>query len=87
MPLKKKQCRQFIFFEKDDDKFTWIIIDSKTINNAKNLVKKHWQTGLRTLDAIQLACAISVKGRTNDFHTSDRTLNTIFIKEGLNTIN
>ena len=39
--------------------------------------------GLRTLDSIQLACAVSVNGKVDVFLTSDKIMEKIFEKEGL----
>lgn len=76
-----KKCIQF--FETDYNKYHWIIIDREIINSAINLLNKYSKIGLRTLDAIQLACAVSVKDNADEFLTSDKILKTIFIKEGL----
>lgn len=71
------------FFETDHNKYNWVIIDRVIINSANNLINKYWKMGLRTLDSIQLACAISVKDNADEFLTSDIILKNIFTKEGL----
>jgi len=71
------------FFENDYNKFHWVVIDSKIIHSAKNLLNDYSKIGLRTLDAIQLACAVSVKDITDENLTSDKILKNIFLKEGL----
>lgn len=71
------------FFERDYNKFHWVNIDSKIIIFGINLLDKYSKIGLRTLDAIQLACAVSVKNEADGFLTSDKILKNIFIKEGL----
>ena len=71
------------FFEKDYDNFRWISVDSTIIANSKELIKKHGTKGLRTLDSIQLACAISKQSEINSYKTSDIVLKEIFRKEDL----
>lgn len=73
------------FFEKDFEKYKWIFVKTEIINSAKEFIKQHGNNGLRTLDAIQLACAISIKNEIHLFKTSDKILNTIFELENLTT--
>jgi uncharacterized protein len=70
-------------FESDSKNYQVVNQGDKLIRNAKNLVNKHWKTGLRTLDSIQLASVLTVKN-IDFFFTSDRLLAEIAIKEGLN---
>ena len=82
----EKEAKEAIrFFEKDYNKFHWIIIDREIINSAISFVNKYSKNGLRTLDSIQLACAVSVKEKADAFLTSDKILKTIFVKEKLAT--
>jgi uncharacterized protein len=71
------------FFENDYPKFNWVIIDREIIRSAKELVTQYREMGLRTLDSIQLACAVSLKDETDKFLTSDKILKKIMEKEGL----
>ncbi len=71
------------FFEKDFEKYKWIFLNTEIVNLSKELIKKHGNNSLRTLDAIQLACAISVKDKINLFNTFDKVLNKIFELENL----
>ena len=48
-------------FESDSENYQFVNQSDKLIWLAKNLVNKHWKTGLRTLDSIQLASVISVR--------------------------
>ncbi|MCK4761861.1 MAG: type II toxin-antitoxin system VapC family toxin, partial [Candidatus Aminicenantes bacterium] len=59
------------FFEEDFDKYQWIKIDSNIIQSASDLLKKYGNNGLRTLDSIQLACAVELKQESCTFFTSD----------------
>lgn len=50
-------------FEKDSIKFIFITEDFSLRKTAQELIGTHWKIGLRTLDAIQLASALSVKNK------------------------
>lgn len=71
------------FFENDYDKFKWVLVDKEIIHLAKKFVSQYWEMGLRTLDSIQLACAVSLKSKADNFLTSDKILKRIMEKEGL----
>jgi len=61
-------------------------LNSGVIKRASDLLKKYGDDGLRTLDSIQLACAVELKGENCSFFTSDRILQQLFNKENLNII-
>jgi len=46
-------------FETDSKNYHFINQSDKIIRYAKNLMSKHWKTGLRTLNSIQLASALT----------------------------
>lgn len=73
------------FFENDFNKFSFISIDNKILEKAKLLFSIYGKSGLRTLDAIQLSTAVSLKKHSELFITSDILLNSFFEKEGLKT--
>ena len=73
-------------FEADFNKFLWIKLSSDVIKRASDLLKKYGDDGLRTLDSIQLACAVELKDENCSFFTSDRLLQILFNKENLNVI-
>lgn len=73
-------------FEADFNKFQWIKLSSDVIKRASDLLKKYGDDGLRTLDSIQLACAVELKDENCSFFTSDRLLQRLFNKENLNII-
>lgn len=82
--LTETEAREGIhFFENDDNKFEWVLIDREIIRLAKKFVNLYWEMGLRTLDSIQLACAVSLKNKADTFLTSDKILKKIMEKEGL----
>lgn len=69
-------------FETDSKNYHFVIQSDKLIRHAKNLMSKHWKTGLRTLDSIQLASALAEKN-IDVFFTSDKILAEIALNEGL----
>lgn len=72
------------YFEEDYPKFHWIKLDAAIINQAVSLLNQYGITGLRTLDAIQLSSALSLKGNKEMiFFTHDKLLLSIFEQEGL----
>jgi predicted nucleic acid-binding protein len=73
-------------FEADFNKFQWIKLSSDVIKRASGLLKKYGDEGLRTLDSIQLSCAVKLKDGNFSFFTSDRLLQKLFNKENLNII-
>jgi len=52
---------------------------------AWQLISKYGETGLRALDGIQLATAVSLKNQVQTFFTSDKLLKTLLDLEGLPT--
>ncbi len=73
------------YFETDFDKFIWIKLNTSIINSAKEYIKIYGNNNLRTLDAIQLACALSVKNNMDIFIIADKVLAKIFRFEKLPT--
>jgi predicted nucleic acid-binding protein len=72
------------YFEEDYSKFSWIKLDSTIINQAVSLLNQYGIVGLRTLDAIQLSSALSLKENKDMlFFTHDKLLQSIFEQEGL----
>lgn len=72
-------------FENDFDKYTFITTDSSIIERAKTLLSTYGIQGLRTLDGIQLATAVSLSDKSDIFITSDNLLNRFFETENLAT--
>ncbi len=73
-------------FEADFNKFQWIKLSSDVIKGAVEFLKKYGDDGLRTLDSLQLACAVQLKEDNCSFFTSDKLLQRLFKKENLNII-
>jgi predicted nucleic acid-binding protein len=69
-------------FENDKPKFRFIPDDSSVKDEAASLITRHWNSGLRTLDSIQLASAIAEKDNLDLFLTSDLVLKELVEKEG-----
>jgi predicted nucleic acid-binding protein len=70
-------------FESDTLKYTFVHIDGDIISSAKQLITMYGKAGLRTLDSIQLATAVSLKGEADLFITSDKLLADFFQQESL----
>lgn len=71
------------FFVNDFSKYSWIELNNDTVESARLYLDKYGNDGLRSLDAIQLACAVTVKNIADLFITSDNILQAIFKKESL----
>ncbi len=65
----------------DDDKFSVILLNKELINLAKKLFEKYGNYGLRSLDAIQFASALSVKSEASKSLSPDKLLQTFFNEE------
>lgn len=65
-------------FKYDLAKFTVIKIDVEILELAEHLFSKFGMAGLRTLDSIQLASAISVKEHIQKFVCADKLLDGFF---------
>lgn len=75
------------FFQNDYVQFQWVRLDSKIIQQGRELLMKYGAGGLRTLDAIQLASALTLKEQPKIyFLTADQLLQSFFEQEGLTTI-
>lgn len=70
-------------FQNDYAEYSWIALDSDLISLAKNLLMTHGGQGLRALDSIQFASALTLKDKNCQFITFDKMLNEIFKKEKL----
>ena len=70
-------------FEDDFSKYSWVEIDSESIQSSKNLLMRYGQKGLRTLDSIQLSSAVSLRNTNCQFITFDLRLRNFFQEEGL----
>ena len=70
-------------FYKDYQKYSFIQIDNFITESAYSMINKFGNKGLRTLDSIQLATAVSIKNQASLFITSDKLLKELFIMESL----
>lgn len=70
------------YFKQDYELFNWISIDNTIIHKASELLNRHGNIGLRSLDAIQLASALQTKNKITLYHTFDEVLQSAFEKEG-----
>lgn len=70
-------------FDSDSKNFHFIE-ESKSLRGlARDLIGKHWEKGLRTLDSIQLASVLTIKSEIEFMFTSDIVLSEISILEGI----
>ena len=72
-------------FVDDYEKFTFIGLNNMMINNAKELILKYGNEGLRTLDSIQLAAILEIRRKLAFAVTSDKILEKIIELEGIKT--
>jgi predicted nucleic acid-binding protein len=70
-------------FDEDYATYTVVAIDESLLELSRQLLDTYGQRGLRSLDAIQLASAMAVKGNVQLFKTADDLLNRFFITESL----
>ncbi len=85
--IKQEQAEILISkFEMDTDNFTIIPFNEVIRSRARNLISKHWKSGLRTLDSIQLSSVIKVKNNIDYFVCSDKILNQISRLEGIEVV-
>lgn len=79
--IKEKTAIEVIkCFQNDGDNFHWILLQSDIVESASNLLMKYGSQGLRTLDSLQLAAALTLRDEECVFLTSDKLLRT-FLKE------
>lgn len=72
-------------FEKDYAKYSFVLIDSTIVEDAKQLFTKYGELGLRTFDSIQLATALILRTKADLFKTADHLLDSFFTSELLPT--
>lgn len=73
----------FTLFSQDLDRYQFIDIDEQLLQTASQLIDKHGLNGLRSLDALQLASAVTARERVTLYKTADRLLNDLFKAERL----
>ncbi|MBS1642707.1 MAG: type II toxin-antitoxin system VapC family toxin [Bacteroidetes bacterium] len=82
--ISQQQAKTTVaLFESDCLKFSFIATDSLIIEKAQLLITKYGTKGLRTLDSLQLATAISLKQKAEVFITADKLLQDLFKIENL----
>ncbi len=74
-------------FQNDVDNFQWILLQSDIVESASHLLMKYGNRGLRTLDSLQLAAALTLRDEECIFLTSDKLLHTLFKEERLKVFN
>jgi predicted nucleic acid-binding protein len=82
--LNEKKANAVIsFFQNDSSNYQWITLETKIVVDASDLLMKHGTKGLRTLDSIQLASAMSIKDENIYCLTFDDLLKIFLQEEGL----
>lgn len=83
--ITKDNCMTVIaIFEDDKYNYHWITQDFQINQSAYDLLKKWGESGLRTLDSIQLASAITLREQHSVvFSTADSKLRELFKQENL----
>lgn len=70
-------------FKIDSEKYNFINQSKSCTSLASDLISKHWNKGLRTLDSLQLASALTFKSDLDVFITSDILLSEIALSENI----
>lgn len=70
-------------FNDDLASFSIVAFDEETTRLASQLIDTYGLSGLRSLDALQLASAVAVRTQVTLYKTADRLLNDLFRAEGL----
>jgi hypothetical protein len=82
--LSREQAHTILtLFSQDFDRYQFIAIDDTLLQLASQLIDKHGLNGLRSLDALQLASAVTARTEVTLYKTADRLLNDLFKAEGL----
>jgi len=85
--IKEKTAIEVIkCFQSDGDNFQWIMLQSDIVESASYLLMKYGNRGLRTLDSLQLAAALTLRDETCVFLTSDKLLRTFLEEEQLKVL-
>ena len=85
--IKKNTAIEVIkCFQSDGDNFQWIMLQSDIVESASQLLMKYGNRGLRTLDSLQLASAVTLRDKECIFLTADKLLQTFFNDEMLNVL-
>ena len=72
-------------FIEDYEKFNFVDLNNLMIYDARELISKYGNEGLRTLDSIQLASILEIKEKLAFVVTSDKLLRKIIELEGIET--
>jgi predicted nucleic acid-binding protein len=70
-------------FISDEPNYSIILMNSKIIDLSRLLIQKYGIAGLRSLDAMQLASACSIKNQIDIAVTNDKLLNDFLTSENL----
>lgn len=79
--ISSEECHGAIqLFVRDYDLYNWVCVTSEIYNSAADLLMQFGADGLRTLDSIQLASALTLSEKDCIYFTADTILNALFMK-------
>lgn len=70
-------------FNSDQNKYSFINVDSEVIKTSQMLLGKYGVKGLRSLDAIQFASVYNAKDLIDSVVSDDKLFNSFLIAEGI----
>lgn len=70
-------------FNSDQNKYSFINVDSEVIKTSQMLLGKYGVKGLRSLDAIQFASVYNTKDLIDSVVSDDKLFNSFLIAEGI----
>ena len=73
-------------FHSDRNNYKWISLQYDIVMSASKLLMKYGCCGLRTLDSLQLASAVTMKNTDCICLTSDKLLQKLFVEEELRVL-
>lgn len=83
--LSKEESQRFLaLIDRDIKEYLFVPLNLSILHQSQQLILDYGLKGLRSLDAIQLASAITVKSSIDLVLTGDNTLKSIFIAERFN---
>lgn len=83
--LSTEESQRFLaVIDKDIKEYLFVPLNLSILHQSQQLILDHGLKGLRSLDAIQLASAITVRSSIDLVLTGDNALKSIFIDEQFN---
>lgn len=84
--ISEMQARTLLeAFESDFTKYTFVQLDNVVVEQARGLLSRYGQLGLRALDSLQLSTAVSLRNQVGLFVSADKLLRDCLNQERLPT--